>query len=366
MSPCIGTIEGPKLSGRSAWERAVVVVDVYNPSDEDSSRESSLTSDERKPGDEASDLLPPYRPRRVKGMPRDDHDSHPRMSWVELEQEYYYPKKPDSELASNATRVFKATGNRRHVLGIYVHGMKVRFCLYDHAGTIYTTPLDLRSDAQPIIAAFISLSFLDAFHLGLEPYLASKSPTSPSTLLQGGANYVIEVDGVYFRTGPLLHAGDIFGRATTVYEANFVPSGSSNAANIGVPSRVALKMSWQTPTTRSEDELLRHAEECGVQGVARLYRSAVTHRVSEGFRSKLVPPAMYADRELRIQIIGPLARPLYEVSDIEVFKTAFRSLVASAPLPSTDTAPLLTQPFKFTMTYSRKQGYFTGTSVSAI
>jgi hypothetical protein len=35
MSPCIGTIEGEHLS-KSAWERAAVIVDVYNPFDEDS------------------------------------------------------------------------------------------------------------------------------------------------------------------------------------------------------------------------------------------------------------------------------------------------------------------------------------------
>ena len=104
---------------------------------------------------------------------------------------------------------------------------------------------------------------------------------------------------------------------------------SESALATNVPSRVAVKMSWHTSSSHSEDELLRLAEERGVQGVARLYRSTVVHRVSEGLRGRLVPAAMYADRELRVQVIGPLARPLYEVSSLETFKTAFRSLVES-------------------------------------
>ena len=332
MSPCIGTIAGNAPPGGSAWERAAVIVDVYNPSNEDSPQESRSTSTGRGP-EEPEPSSPPLRPRRVKGMPYHEHDPYPRMSWTELEQDFYAPRKFDTELAANATRVFRATGNRRHVVGVYIHHLKVRFCIYDRSGTIYTTPLDLRSDAQHIIAALISLSFLDAFSLGLEPYLASKTPASPSSLLQGGTDYVIDVDGLCLRTNSLLHAGEIFFRATAVFSATLMPAESSESARSAlatdVPSRVAVKMSWHTTSSHSEDELLRLAEERGVQGVVRLYRSTVVHRVSEGLRSRLVPAPMYADRELRVQVIGPLARPLYEVSNLETFKTAFRSLVKS-------------------------------------
>ena len=279
------------------------------------------------------DSLPPPRPRRVKGMPNGEHDPYPRMSWIELEQDFYTPRKFDTELAANAARLFRATGNRRHILGVYVEHMDVRFCLYDRAGTIYTTPLDLRSDAQRIIAAIISLSFLDPFSLGLEPYLAVKTPMSPSTLLQEGNNYSIDVDGLFLRTDSLLMAGEASGRATAVFSATLVPSESSDnaltAMGTEIPSRVVVKMSWHIPSSQSEDELLRLANERGVRGVVQLYRSTVAHRVSEGLRSRLVPAAMYADRELRVQVIGPLARPLYEIGDLETFKTAFRSLVQS-------------------------------------
>jgi len=334
MSPCIGTVEGREQPpAKSAWERAAVIVDVYNPSNEDSPRESKVTSVVQKPCERAQDSLPLSRPRRVKGMSYNESEPCPRMSWTELEHDFYCPRKFDTELAANATRLFSATGNRRHVVGVHVCRMKVRFCIYDRAGTIYTTPLDLRGDGQRIIAAFISLSFLDAFSLGLEPFLALKTPASPSRLLQGGINYVIDVDGLRLRTDSLLHAGEVIGRGTTVYSATLVPAQSSDGAlsTLGteMPLHMVVKLSWHTPHSHSEDELLRLAEERGVQGVPRLYRSAVTHRVSEGIRSRLVPAPMYADRELRVQVIGPVARPLYEVADLETFKTAFRSLVKS-------------------------------------
>jgi len=307
-----------------------VIVDVYNPSDEDSPVESpwaDLVS---------GDGLPqprPSKPRRVKGMADGEHNPYPRISWIEREHNFYYPQKPDNELFTNASRVFKATGNRRHVLGVYVKRMKIRFCFYDRAGTIYTTPLDLRDNAPRIIAAFISLSFLDAFSLGLEPYLAAKTNIPPSRLLQGGENYVIDVDGVAFRTNSLIHAGEISARGTAIFEA--VPAPPENATTaestwVDVPPRVVVKMSWHTPEAHYEDQLLRLAAERGVAGVARLYRSAVGPRVSEGLRRRLVPDVMYANRELRIQVIGPLARPLHEISDLKTFKAAFKSLVKSA------------------------------------
>ena len=333
MSPCIGTIQGAEQPVKSAWERAGVIIEVYNPRDKVSPRESKLTSAEPKPCEVTQPSSPLPRPRQVKGMPHHGHGPYPRMSWTELEQDFYFPKKFDTELSETATRVFRATGNRRHIVGVHVRRMKVRFCFYDRAGTIYTTPLDLRSNAQHIIAAIISLSFLDAFSLGLEPYLAAKTPTDPSRLLQGGNNYSVEVDGLRLRTDSLLHAGEMFGRATAVFSATLMPAESSSAAlsalGMNVPSRVVVKMSWHTSSSHSEGGLLRLAEKCGVQGVARLYRSTISHRVSEGPRSRLVPAPMYADRELRIQVIGPLARPLYEVDNLETFKAAFRSLVKS-------------------------------------
>ena len=157
-------------------------------------------------------------------------------------------------------------------MGVYAEYMDVRFCFYDRAGTIYTTPLDLCRDAQSLIAAIISLSLLDPFSLGLEPYLAAKTPTSPSMLLQGADNYIIDVDGLRLRTDSLLHAGEVSGRATAVFSATLMLSDSSDDALIAlgtdVPELVVVKMSWHIPSSHSEDEFLKLAKEHGIQGVA--------------------------------------------------------------------------------------------------
>ena len=169
--------------------------------------------------------------------------------------------------------------------------------------------------------------------LGLEPYLAARTNVSPSRLLQGGENYVIDVDGITFRTNSLIHAGEISARGTAIFEAVPAPPEHPTPAksmSVDVPPRVVVKMSWHTPEAHYEDQLLRLAAERGVAGVARLYCSAVGPCVSEGFRSRLVPDVMYANRELRIQVIGPLARPLHEISEFKTFKAAFKSLVKSA------------------------------------
>lgn len=224
-----------------------------------------------------------------------------------------------------------ATGNRRHVLGLYAKGLKVKFYLYDHAGTIYTTPLDLRKDAQRIVAAVISLSFLDPVALGLESVLQPKVSTSPTEQLTKAADCYVEVGGTSFYCQCLLHAPTIFGRGTVVYEA--IPArpdadGSPIPSNeVDVPAEVILKLSWQLPSSNSEDDLLKLAAERGVKGIARLYRSATACRLSDGIRGRLMPAKLYADRELRIQVTGPRATLLAEVEDLETFKTAFRSLV---------------------------------------
>jgi serine/threonine protein kinase len=49
---------------------------------------------------------------------------------------------------------------------------------------------------------------------------------------------------------------------------------------------------------------------------------------------------MYANRELRVQVIGPLAHPLYKICNLKTFKKTFRSLVKSKPAILINDAPL--------------------------
>lgn len=276
----------------------------------------------------------------------------------------------DTKLKVWATEVFRATGNRRHVIGIFASSFNIRFYFYDRAGIIYTEALQIQNteDAVDFVSAVISLSLVSPFNLGMEPFFAP-SPRLPHhhpafrppprffnswTDLSNAEGAIIQVDGVDFIIEDLImSSGAIHGRGTTVFGVRPAPTVSSvssdplllrkSARQADIRSRcphsslpqtlppldgrLILKLAWQVPSRQSEDALLRLAQEKGVEGVIKPYKSATLERLSKGFRGKLVPKKMYVDRELRVQILGPRSIPLKRVVDIQVFKEAFRSLV---------------------------------------
>jgi hypothetical protein len=345
LSPCIGVLRHCGIvTPTSAWALAAILVEVYNPSEDDNSPPQSpiisTATLKRKLENDDADSFPVASKRRrwlQKGVGSDSPENlscGARFSDIELVNGYYSPWKRDKRLDRNAERVFRATGTRRHVLGIDVHGPMIRFHLYDHAGTIYTTPLDIRVDTKQLIQSVLSVAMLDPVSLGLEPTLCDNMGRSSRTILPNKGGFYIDVDDTSFYAESLLHAGSLYGRGTAVYEAMPVvpaiegPRVSVTDYSCGVPDEVVLKISWQLPSSRSEDALLRLAEERGAQGIAKLYKSTILGRLSDGLRGRLVPATMYADRELRVQVLGPRAKPLAQVEDKETFKTAFRSLVA--------------------------------------
>lgn len=288
------------------------------------------------------------------------------------ESQYSIPSRPrlDSILKVWASEALHATANRRHLLGLHVSGLNMRFYIYDRAGIIYTQPLriDHPDDALLFISAVLSLSMISPFNLGLEPFFAptprtryydairpSKSSSSQLssvawTDLEKVEGKTVNVDGQDFVIEDLIMSTmAIHGRGTTVYGVHPVPPTSSadpsspyaqpksslrRSARLSnhhpplpVEERLILKMSWQVTSRQSEDALLRLAEDKGVDGIIRLYKSEVVGRLSNSLRGKLVPKKMYVDRELRVQILGPRCIPLKRVGNIDDFKEAFRSLV---------------------------------------
>lgn len=258
----------------------------------------------------------------------------------------------------------QALGNRRHAIGIVVTGLEIIFYLYDRAGTIYCQDaLELRRDAPRIISALLSLMLITPYQLGLEPVFSpiprpfsnpSKLPSLSHTRLAsiaaaGRLNSVkgcrIQVADRTFELEDLIKSTDeLFGRGTVVYKAKSIrkhrtrsttaPSHSPNAdatEDSEIPEHVVLKLSWQICSRQNEDELLKLAAEKGVEGIVKLYRSEVITRLSQGLRGRLVPKGlrMYRDRELRIQILGPVCIPLYHVQDLDDFRKAFVSLIKS-------------------------------------
>ena len=289
--------------------------------------------------------------------------------------EYVPPRsRVDVKLRQWAAEVFRDAGNRRHVIGIHASAFDIRFYFYDRAGLVFTEPLQiqLEEDAAFFVSAVISLSMMSPIRLGLDPFFAPNRRTpyhSPglhpplrtqSTWadLNETEGAIVRVDGVDFVIEDLITATGLYGRGTTIFgvrpaappdnqefsspappshpsrtrtrhaETSVPHSHPTLASNLAYPEeRLVLKLAWQVPSRQSEDELLKLAQEKGVEGVIKLYKSATLERLSEGFRGRLVPKKMYVDRELRVQVLGPRCIPLKRVSDTEDFKEAFRSLV---------------------------------------
>lgn len=162
----------------SAWARAAVLVELFNVPD-GSPVQTPSSGGKRKAADSPDGARARKRKKSNNGQ-----TLQARFSPYKGANDIFTPAKPDDAMRAGADRIFEATGSRRHVLGIYAKAFDVSFYVYDHAGTIYTSPLDLRTHALDFISAIICLSLLDPIALGLEPIFAASSTLSPSSLLQ--------------------------------------------------------------------------------------------------------------------------------------------------------------------------------------
>lgn len=264
------------------------------------------------PGSEKSSGTPPPYSDRAEQSQRSPPSDYKRQG-----------PKPPSELSRMALETISALGNRRHVLAITISELVVRFWYFDRAGTIRTPSLKLNEPS--FVKALMRIAFADAAQLGLEETFLV-SPRHDSLV---GCNVVVQ--NTTFTIREKLHcAPELHGRGTAVYAAETIPSVGhkvDEAESELIPAEVVVKLSWQPINWDSEDALYRLAARYGVGGISRLYRSECLTRLSRGFRGLLVHASRYRDRELRAQILGPLAIPLARVRNVEMFKTAFKSLV---------------------------------------
>lgn len=283
----------------------------------------------------------PFQKPRV-GSPRGAKNSRPEPSGSDRPTPHKgRALRPPEELSRMAQETLSAMGNRRHVLAITISDIVVRFWYFDRAGTIRTVPTKI-NDAS-FIRAFMRLVYADASHIGFEdtfelPVDVENVLPSSTTWDVVGSRVVIQNSA--FAVYEKLHSAlELHGRGTAVYAARSLtpvhPMDSNTLALRSLPEKVAVKLSWQLTDWNPEDALYRLAEAQGVRGISRLYRSASIVRLSQGFRGRLVKTSQYRDRELRAQVMGPLAVPLLRVKDLDTFKAAFKSLVEGMFMAST-------------------------------
>jgi hypothetical protein len=256
-----------------------------------------------------------------------------------LESGESHVPKADRYLQQYVSQMLKV-GNRRHALGILIVGFDVWFYVYDRGGRICAGSLDLRYDGARMAEAIMRLMMLNPYQLGFEPFLYL-SPRWSISKLASISGCVVRVGDRAFRVEDVIHSsGTAFGRGSVVFRAQTMKkhrtrstSGSgleSEGVDDDIPDQVVVKFAWQLRNRQNEAELLKLAAAKGVKGVVRLYRSGVFTTLSQGLRGKLMSGDMYVDRELRVQILGPVCKPLASLEDIGELKQAFASLVKGA------------------------------------
>lgn len=247
-----------------------------------------------------------------------DPDSHGAM--------YVPPTMDDGNLSKDALRVVSAFGNRRHILGLYVAGKHAYLGCYDAAGALYTKPMGVMD--TDFITTILSLNRCTPDRLGFEPSVVP--PTSEAGLPARdihGCRMTIQ-DRTFVLQEAIHVLQDLHGRKSAIYTA--VPDESSSPDDKALPSTVIIKLSWQLPHWTLEDDIYRRAEACNITGVPKLYYSAVLAKLSDPKgKRRFLHPEDFFDRELRVQVLGPVCKPLYTVTDLDQFKAAFISLVQS-------------------------------------
>lgn len=223
-------------------------------------------------------------------------------------------------------------GNRRHIFGISSHEMSFRLWYFDRSGSVRTPAM--RLDDHTFVRTLLKLTHSTASDFGFEDifppenddeYVSSSSSLNFLDIL----DCKINIQDTWFVLLERIHVSfELYGRGTAVYGAKDLATMEDDDSDGSAPSpEVVVKISWQNCAWKSEDAMYRLAEKHDVRGIAHLYRSAAITRLSRSLRSKLVPISSYRDRELRVQVIGPLAVPLYSVKDLDTFTMAFKSLV---------------------------------------
>lgn len=272
---------------------------------------------------------------------------------------------PDTKgLTKMASKVIHYAGQRRHLLGVLIDGPDIFLFYFDRAGSIRSSRTRMVDNPVGVVAAILLLHLSTSKRLGFDPSIMPPPQQSIATRLE---KCLIDVEGHTFTIEGQVHRGQsLYGRGTAIYIAKPNPSsGESNQDHIPFPESVIVKTSWQITTRELEDELYKRAAAYNVEGVSKLYCSRRGGVLSDGIRARLlIPSSAYTDRELRIQVLGPICMPLWRVADVDKFKTAFISLVQGQRLFLLYCFQILTFLYQHTTTYTRKLVSFTATSVS--
>ena len=231
--------------------------------------------------------------------------------------------RPSPALMRLVADVFTAPGCRRHILALSFDQLHVHLWYFDHAGSVYSEMipiLDIR-----FIATVLRIGISDRRQAGFEPRIRPPAygVAGPGVDISG---YRMVVQGREFVLDTVIQA-EVCTLGKTVYLAHRAcrdqPGDTTNAA--GMDDAVFVELQWPLADSPRADELVHLAVENNNRDASGflLYASAVITRLSDGVRGSIFPGGadrLYLDRELRVQVFGPLptssAEDFNDLSDL--------------------------------------------------
>ncbi|KAF8344063.1 uncharacterized protein EI90DRAFT_3028147 [Cantharellus anzutake] len=228
-------------------------------------------------------------------------------------------------------------GNRQSVHGILFNGSFASFWCFDRGGGVFTHECNIDRDFPDLIRCLMSLCLANNTELGLEP-MFQQSGVKDVELFGSVLQRYLVVQRSLFTISKTLHiTSELDGRGTTVFKVITAPDGrtTDEVTEAGeetvIPEAAVIKFSWQSTSQALEIALFRRAQEFNVEGIATLYRYSSPRKLSDGHRKQLGLKVGidYVDRELHVQVTGPVCIPLYRVVDEDDFAAAFKSLISA-------------------------------------
>lgn len=240
--------------------------------------------------------------------------------------------RPPPALMRSVADIFAAPGCRRHVLVLSFEQLHASLWYFDRAGSINSSKIPILD--LHFIATILRLGFPDRRQLGFEPQIMP--------LVRGVMGPALDISGyrttVQGREFALDKAVQLEGCSPvkTVYLAHGAAReeprrDSAEPASVDV---VFVEFQWPLADSPRADELVRlAAAKNGDESRSHLCASTVAVRLSDGVRGCIFPGGadrLYLDRELRIQVFGPLPTSDAEFNDLDGLRETYVSIVKSS------------------------------------
>lgn len=236
-----------------------------------------------------------------------------------------------------AAACMSAVGIKRHTFGLEISLEETTVMYFDPSGCISACHPGIIT-LEMVVDLIHALGHPSSHVYGFEPHLVEPEqyPTSSTSLVLAGLTPTVPQDTAYTVK---LTSEDI--SPPSVVRHAFSKSSSlfhCIQANSGTPpaERLMVKLTWRPVDSPSEAEILKAAQ--GIPGVPILHAFRDFERLSRGLRGRLhfiaSPPhtANASDRILEAIVTEPSCVPLYSVTSLKTFLSAFLSLIKSRQL----------------------------------